>query len=247
MAANQPEYLASFDPAKGFKPAQSDLTEIFLQIAGSLEYCGSPEPYLRHVKAEHERVEAKFRQQLGRASKAYWPAYMTDDYFEQFAANWTALAPKLGLVALAKSAGHNMRDAILGTRGNGTMLVEIFNQHQARVLDSLAGKTRDPADFGTLKKELVARLYLDQSVIHDERFTMAERDAVDFTSGIRGPVVELFKKVDAKLNPADATEIKAAVTSAFIDVGRLAESELEAAIVETALDRQASAKQANVH
>ena len=40
----QPEYLASFDPAKGFKPAQSDLTEVFLQLAGSLEYYGSPEP-----------------------------------------------------------------------------------------------------------------------------------------------------------------------------------------------------------
>lgn len=44
-ANSKPEYLTSFDPAKGFKPAQGDLTEILLQIAGSLEYYGSPEPY----------------------------------------------------------------------------------------------------------------------------------------------------------------------------------------------------------
>lgn len=246
-ADGRPEFLSSFDPAKGFKSAQADLTDIFLQIGASLECYGSPEPYMRHVKAEHERVEAKFRQQLGRASKTCWPAYMTDEYFGQFAANWAALAPKIGLVALARNTGHNMRDAILGTRGNGTMLVEIFNQHQAKVFDSLAGKTRDPADFDALERQLVTRLYLNQSIIHDDHFTMSERDAVDFASGIHGPVIELFKKLDAKLSPADAAEIKAAVTSAFIDVGRLAQSELEEAIVETALNRQAPAIQANVH
>ena len=235
---DKPEYLASFDPAKGFKSAQSDLTEIFLQIAGSLEYYGSPEPYLRHMKAEHDRIESKYRRQLGHGSKAYWPVYMADEYFEQFAANWNALSPKLGLVALAKNTGHNMRDAILGTRGNGTVLVEIFNQHQTKVFDSLAGKTRDPADFDALKKELITRLYLGQTVIHDTHFTPAQRDAVDFTNGIHGPVIELFKKLDAKINPADATEIKAAITSVFIDVGRLAQSELEEAIVETALNNQ---------
>ena len=125
-AADKPEYLASFNPGKGFKPAQSDLTEVFLQIAGSLEYYGSPEPYLRHMKVEHARIEAKYGERFHRASKAYWPAYMTDEYFEKFSANWNALAPKLGLVALTKNTGHNMRDAILGTRGNGTMLVEIL-------------------------------------------------------------------------------------------------------------------------
>ena len=35
-AAERPEYLQSFDPVKGFKPAQRDLTEIYLQLAGSL-------------------------------------------------------------------------------------------------------------------------------------------------------------------------------------------------------------------
>ena len=43
-AADKPQYLASFDPTKGFKPAHSDLTEVVLQIAGSLKAYGSPEP-----------------------------------------------------------------------------------------------------------------------------------------------------------------------------------------------------------
>ena len=120
--------------------------------------------------------------------------------------------------------------------GNGTTLVEIFNQHQANVFDSLAGKSREPADFDILKKELVARLYLDQSVIHDTCFTMAQRDAVDFTHSIHGLVIELFNKLDAKLNPSEATEIKAAITSVFIDVGRVAQAELEEASLESALD-----------
>lgn len=245
--ADLPNHDTSFDPAKGFKPAQDDLTEVFLQIAGSLEVCGSPEPYLRHMQGEHERIEAKCQMQLGRASKAYWPTYMTSTYFEQFGANWRALSPKLGLSTLAKNTGSNLRNAILGTRGNGTMLVDIFNQHQTKVVDALAGKSHAPAGFDALKKELTDRLFLDQTVIHDEHLTMEQRDAVDFAIGIQGPVTQLFKKLDAKLKPADAAEIKAAITSAFVDVGRLAQAELEEGIVETALDRQTAAKQASAH
>ena len=245
-AADKPEYLASFDPAKGFKPAQSDLTEVFLQIAGSLEAYGTPEPYLRHMKAEHARIEAKYNERFHRPSKAYWPAYMTDEYFEQFAANWAQMAPKLGLEALAKNTGDGMRDAINGTRGNGTILVQIFNRHQQAVADALAGKTSEPADFDALKRELISRLEIDKTVIHDRHYGIMQRDAVGFTIGIRGPINDLFAKLDAKLRPADAAQIKAVVTSMFIDVGRVAQAELEGAIVETALDRQSVVpKQAN--
>ena len=73
FAADRPEYLASFDPAKGFKPAQTDLTEIFLQIAGSLECYGSPEPYLRQMAKEHERIEALYLQKRGKAPTSYRP------------------------------------------------------------------------------------------------------------------------------------------------------------------------------
>ena len=47
FSETKPEYFSSFDPAKGFKPAQRDLTEVYLQLAASLENFGSPEPYLR--------------------------------------------------------------------------------------------------------------------------------------------------------------------------------------------------------
>ena len=242
QAAEPPEYLKSFDPAKGFKPAQSDLTEIFLQLAGSLEYYGSPEPYLRHTKAEHDRIEAKYRQQFGTVPKDYCPAYMTDAYIDRLTANWKILAPKLGLDALAKDIGNLMRDAITGTHGNGTMLVEIFNQHQAKVYAAMSGKEGEPADFDVLKSELISRLYLYKASIDDRDFKMAERDAVGFTIPIRGDVLTLFKKIDASLKPADAARIKAAILSVFVDVGRMAQSELQVSLAEHALDRQATAK-----
>ncbi len=245
--AKAPEYVASFDPARGFKPAQSDLTEVFLQIAGSLEYYGSPEPYLRHVRDEHERIDQKCRQRLGKGSKAYWPDYMTTGYFAGFTESWRALAPKLGLETLAKHTGNCMRDAINGTRGKGTMLVEIFNQHQTAVFESLAGKSSHPANFDVLKQELISRLEIDKTTIHDEDYPIMQRDAVDFTIGIRGPINDLFAKLDASLKPTDAGQIKAAITSMFIDVGRAAQSELEDAIVESALDRKAGSKPVSVH
>jgi hypothetical protein len=240
--AEKPEYLASFDPAKGFKPAQSDLTEIYLQIAGSLEYYGSPEPYLRHMKAEHERIEAKYQQRRGSGSKSFLPSYMDDAYFDKFSEVWTKLSPKLGLEPLAKNTGHYMREAITGTRGTGTILVEIFNTHQARVNAAMTGKTTDVADFDSLKAELVQRLLLDQTTIHDENFTMAQRDAVDFTIGIRGGFTRLFAALDASLKPTDAEKVKEIISSIVVDVGRMAESELEASLAEHALDRQTAMK-----
>ncbi len=242
LAAEVPEYLKSFDPAKGFKPAQSDLTEVFLQLAGSLEYYGSPEPYLRHTKAEHVRIQEQYRQRFRIEPKDYCPAYMTDAYVNRLTANWKILAPKLGLDALAKDIGNLMRDAINGTRGNGTMLVEIFNQHQAKVYAAMTGKESEPADFDVLKSELITRLYLDKTSIDDRNFKTAERDAVGFTIPIRGDVLALFKKIDASQKPADADRIKAAIVSVFIDVGRMAQSELEVSLAEHALDRQATAK-----
>jgi hypothetical protein len=172
---------------------------------------------------------------------------MTDEYFDQFAESWNAMAPKLGLESIAKNTGHCMRNAINGTRGNGTMLVEIFNRHQSATFDSLAGKTHGPADFNALQKELISRLEIGKKVIHDEHYGIMQGDAVGFTSGILGPLDTLFTKLDAHLNPTDAAQIKAAITSMFVDVGRLAQAELEEAIVENALDRQSTPTQATAH
>src|SRR5579862_1089149 len=132
----RPEYLQSFDPAKGFKPAQRDLTEVFLQLAGSLEAYGSPEPYLRHVAAEHKRIEGLYQQKFGKVPKSFRPDYMTDEYIDHLCANWQLLSPKLGLEPYAREFGNDMREAIKGTRGTGTIIVDIFNQHQARVFDA---------------------------------------------------------------------------------------------------------------
>lgn len=88
IGTDRPEYLDSFDQAKGFKPAQRDLTEVFLQIAGSLENYGSPVPYLQHMATEHLRIEALYQQKKGKAPRSYRPAYMTDAYLAKLAANW---------------------------------------------------------------------------------------------------------------------------------------------------------------
>ena len=237
----KPEYLASFDPAKGFKPAQRDLTEIFLQIAGSLEYYGSPVPYMRHMQAEHARIEALYQQKYGSAPKSFRPAYMTDDYQNRFAANWDILSPKLGLEPFAKEVGNTMRDAILGTRGTGTMIVEILNQHQARVFDAMAGKGSKGADFETLKSQLISRLELDKKDVDEGRYEVARRDAVRSAIIIHGFTMKLFKQIDQALNPADAERIKSALTSVFMDVGRMAQSELEAGLSEWALQHQTTA------
>jgi hypothetical protein len=242
FGAEKPEYLASFDPAKGFKPAQSDLTEVFLQLAGSLEYYGTPEPYLRHMKAEHARIEAKYREKFGTAPKSFCPPDMTDAYFDRLSANWKLLAPKLGLESLTKNTGNLMRDAINGTRGNGTMLVDVFNRHQARVYAAMTGKGNELAGFEALKAELISRLYLDKTSIDDKNFKMAERDAVGFTVGIRDPFIKLFVALDASLKPTDASRIKAFVLSICTEAGRMAQSELEVAIAEHALDRRTAAK-----
>jgi hypothetical protein len=242
MAADKPEYLASFDPAKGFKPAQSDLTEIFLQIAGSLEHYGSPEPYLRHMKAERERMEAKYRQRFDGASKAYWPVYVDDVYFERVGANWKLLEPKLKLESLAKNTGHLIRDAINRDRRNGgATLTGILNQHQARVRTAMIGKGIETADFDALKAELTLRLGLDKAVAHKENTSLAQSTALDCVNAVRADFARRFAALDAGLKPADAEHIKAVLSSLCTDVGRMAEAELETAIAEQALDQTTEA------
>ena len=87
---------------------------------------------------------------------------MTDDYLNRFAVNWNFLSPKLGLDSFAKEVGNTMRDAINGTRGTGTMIVEILNDHQTKVFNSMTGKGTDGSDFDALKSELITRLELDK-------------------------------------------------------------------------------------
>jgi len=240
-AAEKPEYLASFDPAKGFKPAQRDLTEIFLQIAGSLEYYGSPVPYMQHMAQEHQRIEALYLAKYGTAPHSYRPAYMTDEYLNHFAANWNLLSPKLGLEPFAKEVGNTMRDGINGTRGTGTLAVAIFNDHQAHVCDFMAGKANDGADFEALKSDLINRLEIEKPLIDESNYPIPRRDAVDSAMVIHGMTDKLFLQLDQGLQPEDAKRVKYALTNVFIDVGRMAQSELEAGIAEWAFQQQSTA------
>jgi hypothetical protein len=239
-AAEQPEYLASFQPAKGFKAAQRDLTEVFLQLAASLEAFGSPEPYLRHVAAEHGRIESLYRSKYGKNPRSFRPDYMTDAYLDKLSANWKLLSPKLGLDAWAKDVGHMMRDAIKGTRGTGTIVIEIFNQHQSRVFDQMAGKANQPADFEQLKDQLITRLELNNTAVDETGFEVARRDAVTFALGIHGVTMKLFKRCEDGLKPDAAQAVKTVITSIILDTGQMAHSELQTAIAEWATNRPSS-------
>ena len=103
-----------FNPAQGFKPAQPNLTKIVLQMAGSLECHGTPEPYLRHVISEHKRIDALYKAATGKDGTNR-PAYLNDDYVEKLVRNWNQMARPLALDGFSKQSGRNMRYAILGS------------------------------------------------------------------------------------------------------------------------------------
>ena len=108
------EQKKAYDPKKGFKPAQSSLTSIMLQLAGSLEHHGSPEPYIRHVLAEHKRIDAKYAKATSKKSSSR-PEYLTGKYVENLITNWKKLEKPLKLDGLCRESGKNMRHAIQGT------------------------------------------------------------------------------------------------------------------------------------
>ena len=241
LANNPPEYLQSFDPKKGFKPAQKDLTEIFLQIAGSLEFYGSPEPYLRHMASEHTRIAAKYQTKYGKIGRSFRPAQMTDQYIDTLSTSWKLLSPKFGLDAFAKEIGDAMRDGIQGTRGTGTIVVAIFNEHQSLAFDAMAGKGNQPGDFEALKATLVTRLELDKARVDDRDYSVPQRDAVRSALIIRGMLARLFKKIDDGLKPADAERVKTVVTNIIFSVGEMAHSELEVGLAEWAVEKSSTA------
>lgn len=236
-AADKPGNAASFDPAKGFKPAQSDLTEVFLQIAGSLEYYGSPEPYLRHMKAEHDRIDAKYRQQFAGKTKSFCPSYMDGAYFERLAANWKHMAPQLGLESLAKSTGRLMRAAINGPDGKPTILADVFKEHQREVKAAMSSKEAVVIpDFDALKVKMVKCLRLDATPVQAGNLPAEQQVVVRPASDAHAAFLKLFSAVDAGLAPADAEKVKTVILGIVTDVGRMAQSELEAGILEESLD-----------
>ncbi len=114
ISAHGQERTKHYDPEKGFAPAQNDLTKVFLKLAESLEHEGTPEPYIRHVLAEHARIDAKYEQATGKKGSAR-PKYFTDDYRDNLLTNWKRLEEPLQLEQLCRDSGRYMRHAILGS------------------------------------------------------------------------------------------------------------------------------------
>ena len=222
-----PEYLAFYNPAKGFRPAQRNLTEIYLQIAGSLEASGSPEPYLRHMQAEHARIAA-----LTGISKL--PARMTDQYIDKLVANWNKLSPLLGLDELTKKVGHDVRNGIRGTRLHGTVLVALFNDYQDRLAADLATPGARKVSFQTLRDKITTEMQLD---VPDSEFNLHNeyinrRDALSYALVLRGRFITLNQRLEKSLPPEKASLFLDAIKGAFIDLAEMGHSELEAAILE---------------
>lgn len=241
FANKPPEYLRSFDPEKGFKPAQKNLTEIFLQLAGSLEFYGSPEPYLRHMATEHTRIAAKYQTKYGRIGKSFRPPQMTDQYIDTLSTSWQVLSPRFGLDSFAREIGNAMRDGIRGTRDTGTIVVAIFNEHQSVAFDAMAGQGNTPGDFGALKAKLISRLELDKARVDDRAYSVPQRDAVRSGIIIRGIRSDLYKKIDDGLKPADAERVKTVVNNIILSVGEMAHSELEAGLADWAIEKSSTA------
>ena len=212
-----------------------------MQLAGSLEAYGSPEPYLRHMATEHSRFEALAKGKGGKAAPSFRPAHMTDAYIDRLSNNWKLLSPKIGLEAYAKEFGSTMRDAIHGTRGTGTIIIDILNRHQKQVFDEMAGKGAHNANFESLRLELVQQLELDKTSVNEERYEVARRDAVSYAIIIHGITMKLFAKLDQGLKPTEAEGVKAVLKSIIMDTGMMAQSELEIGIAEWALRKPSGA------
>ena len=285
-----------------FKRAQTDLSGVFLQLAASLEHYGSPEPYLRHMKKEHERIEAKYFAKHGRKQESYCPPYMTDQYIDKLAANWNKLSPKLGLDNLTRRCARHARLAILGNDGKGTILITTFNQHQSRVFKEMAGKTKRQTGFDELRKLVEPRLKTGiipiadlaaaetkltkseksfyQRLLSKSHFTRADfkdldrfyktifdklsnsgkseisyrtwqgtrrkqgdqsrkqhrRDVIDNAAAFKKLFDDLSRGLDKAYSSKDSEKINSFVIGAFIEVGRMAHSELEVGIMEWAID-----------
>lgn len=274
-----------FDPDKGFKPAQTNLTEIFLQLAESLEHYGHPGPYLRHMKAEHQRIEAAYEAKFGKELVSCCPGYMTDEYVESLVANWDKLAPKLGLEQLAKDSGQRMRMAINGDDGKGTVAILIFNRHQDLVsegqkigFDQLRDEFARLIEEGEIPFLVERESELDdagkneyQALLEKRRFertdfpalerfydgpfdhlseygksqisartfagtrpdgTVNPTDAQKFLIEFRDGFIALEEKLDSSpaVSPEVAKTLKEGVRSFFIELGRMAHSELQIGI-----------------
>ena len=234
VAAQQPEYLRHFDPAKGFKPAQTNLTDIVLQIAGSMEATGSPEGYIRHMQAEHERISALYQAKSGKPHKSRMPSHMTAEYVNVAIKNWNTLSVPLELDAFAREIGRCVREGVKGTRLTGTLAVQIFNEHQAKVADQMRGTSSEKVGFAELRDRLAQELEYGRP-INTSGYVTTRRDAVSYASVIADRFERMSDRIKSVAKPEKAELLNGAVGNMFLDLGYLAQSELEIGILESAL------------
>lgn len=231
----QPEYRQFYNPDKGFNPAQANLTEIFLQIAGSLEHHGSPEPYLRHMQAEHKRVSALFQKTTGKPLPSKMPPHMSDEHIDLVIKNWNVLAQPLQLQPFTKEIGRCAREGIRGTRMTGTVAVQFFNEHQKAVADAMQGKSRLVPSFPDLRTRLIHELEFDKKAVNVKGYETSRRDAVRYSLVIKDAFERKFDDINRLAKEEKAAKLKEALQGWFMDLGFLAQTELELGILDSAL------------
>jgi hypothetical protein len=69
---------------------------------------------IRHVLAEHKRIDTKYFKATGKIGTAR-PAYLTDEYCDNLLNNWKKLEKPLQLDQLCRDSGRYMRHAIRGS------------------------------------------------------------------------------------------------------------------------------------
>ena len=195
------------------------------------------------MKAEHARIEAKYQQQHEEKARSYCPAYMDAAYLDRFAANWKHIAPQLGLESLAKSTGQQMQAAINGPDGQGTILVDVFNEHQHQVYAAMTSKKAvQIPDFDALKASMVRCLRLDEQPAQVGNLTAEQQAVVNPAQDVHAAFLKLFLALNTGLAPADAEKVKTVILGMVTDIGRMAQSEIEVACLEDSLDELRSPK-----
>ena len=150
-----------------FKPASTSLTEVFTQMAQSLEQCGTPVPYLKHVAAEHQRIEALYRKKKGKEPRSYIPDWLTEEYIGKVERNWAKLAPKIGLETFARNSGKRINAAI--DLKEGSFVIELCNVHQKQVFEKMVGRGKGEPNYAMFREEILARLESDSVTDHQVR------------------------------------------------------------------------------
>ena len=153
-----------------FKPADTSLALVFQQMAGSLEHYGTPVPYLRHILAEHERIEALYYKKKGKKPRSYKPDWLTTEYIAKLEKNWAKLSPKLGLDGFARRSGKRINAAI---DSENSFVIELCNAHQKQVFEKMVGRGKGNPNYAKFREEFLARLKSDSVIDHQARVEFA--------------------------------------------------------------------------